>query len=231
MPTTPNAAAVPALAETETWIFDLDNTLYPVTERLLGDIDRHIGAFVSEFLGVDLVEARRIQKEYFREYGLTLRGLMVRHGLDPARYFDHMERTDLYDIAPDPELARAIAALGGRRIVYTNSSARHTGMVLERLGMAELFESVFAIETADYLPKPHREALEGLCRRFGLAPERTVMVDDISRNLVPAAALGMTTVWLKTDAEWARDETRGEHVHHEIHDLLDFVDRVLTARR
>ena len=227
-----NSASGPApLIGVETWIFDLDNTLYPVTRELLADIDRHIGAFVADFLGVDLEEARRIQKGYFREYGLTLKGLMVRHGLDPARYFDHMNREDLYDMRPAPELARVIAKLGGRRFVYTNSSARHTEMVLERLGMVGLFEAVFDIAAADYIPKPFPEALDVLCRQFGIEPARACMVDDIARNLAPADALGMTTVWLETDAEWAKGDPPGPHVHHTTRDLLALLRGVLDARR
>jgi putative hydrolase of the HAD superfamily len=215
----------------ETWIFDLDNTLYPVTKTLLADIDRHIGVFVAEFLGVDLDEARRIQKAYFRQYGLTLKGLMVEHGLEPARYFDHMNREDLYDMKPDPELARLIRALGGRAFVYTNSSARHTDMVLERLGMTELFDSVFDIAAADFLPKPFPEALEILTKRHDIDPAGACMVDDIARNLAPAAALGMTTVWLETDAEWADADPIGPHVHHATRDLASFLRGVPDARR
>ncbi len=223
-------ARPPGLDEVETWIFDLDNTLYPVTERLLADIDRHIGVFVAGFLGVDPTEARRIQKHYFREYGLTLRGLMVEHGLDPARYFDHMDRTDLADVAPAPELAAAIGRLSGRRIVYTNSSARHAELVLGRLGMGGLFEAVVDITACDYVPKPSLEAMREVCRRLVLAPGRAAMVDDIVRNLVPAHAVGMATVWLHTDAEWARDEVAGPHVHHVTRDLLQFIEGVTGAR-
>ena len=221
----------PALNAVETWLFDLDNTLYPVTKKLLADIDRHIGVFVAEFLGVDAEEARRIQKAYFRQYGLTLKGLMVEHGLDPARYFDHMNREDLYDMNPDPELARLIRALGGRAFVYTNSSARHTEMVLGRLGMGELFESVFDIAAADFMPKPFPEALEVLTKRHDIDPAMACMVDDIARNLAPAAALGMTTVWLETDAEWATADPIGPHVHHTTRDLAAFLRGVLDARR
>ncbi len=223
-------ASPPALHEVETWIFDLDNTLYPVTERLLADIDRHIGVFVAGFLGVDPTEARRIQKHYFREYGLTLRGLMVEHGLDPARYFDHMDRTDLADVAPAPELAAALGRLPGRRIVYTNSSARHAELVLGRLGMQGVFEAVVDITACDYVPKPSIEPMREMCRRLALAPTRAAMVDDIVRNLVPAEALGMATVWMHTDAEWARDETAGPHVHHVTRDLLGFLEGVVAGR-
>lgn len=218
------------LNHVETWIFDLDNTLYPVTKKLLADIDRHIGAFVADFLGVDREEARRIQKQYFRDYGLTLKGLMVEHGLDPARYFDHMNRDDLYDMTPAPELASAIARLPGRKLIYTNASAGHTSMVLERLGMAHAFEAVFDITAADYVPKPHPESLEVLCGRYGVAPPHACMVDDIARNLAPAAALGMATVWLETDAEWATYDPPGPHVQHTTRDLLAFLRAVLDAR-
>ncbi len=217
----------PALDAVETWVFDLDNTLYPVTERLLADIDRHIGVFVAGFLGVDPTEARRIQKHYFREYGLTLRGLMVEHGLDPARYFDHMDRTDLADVAPAPDLAATLRRLPGRRIVYTNSSARHAELVLGRLGMEGVFEAVVDITACDYVPKPAIEPMREMCRRLGFEAGRAAMVDDIVRNLVPAASLGMATVWLHTDAEWARDETAGPHVHHVTRDLLEFLEELV----
>jgi putative hydrolase of the HAD superfamily len=133
-------------------------------------------------------------------------------------------------MAPAPDLSRAIAALGGRRLVYTNSSALHTEMVLGRLGMRDLFEAVHDIAAAEYVPKPFPESLDALCRRYDVDPARAVMVDDISRNLAPAAARGMATVWLETDAEWATADPLGPHVHHVTRDLLAFVKGVLDAR-
>lgn len=211
------------------WVFDLDNTLYPVTERLLGDIDRHITRFIADFLHMDETAARILQKDYFREYGLTLRGLMINHGLDPARYFDHMERSDLVDVDPDPALAGAIAGLRGRKFVYTNSSAGHTAMVLERLGMESTFDGVFDITAADYVPKPAIESYRSLCRRFQIEPTSAIMIDDIVRNLAPAATLGMKTVWMKTGAEWARDDEPDEHVHFVTDDLHAWLEQVAPA--
>ena len=208
------------LGEIETWIFDLDNTLYPVTARLLRQIDRHMGAFVANFLNVDLTEARRIQKTYFRKYGLTLRGLMIHHGLDPVRYYDEMTPMDLNEVDPNPELAEAIRAMKGHKIVYTNASAHHAEMVLKRIGMADAFEAVFDIGAARYIPKPAIESYRTLCERHGVNPARAAMIDDIARNLEPAHALGMTTVWMKTDAEWARGDAPAEHIHHVTDDLL-----------
>jgi putative hydrolase of the HAD superfamily len=211
------------LGEIETWVFDLDNTLYPVTERLLQQIDRHMGEFVASFLNVDTAKARRIQKMYFRKYGLTLRGLMIHHGLDPVRYYDEMTPMDLNEVEPNPVLAEAVRTLPGRKIVYTNASARHAQLVLDRLGMSDAFEAVFDIGAAEYIPKPAIESYRALCEQHAVDPARAAMIDDIARNLEPAFTLGMTTVWMKTDAEWARGDAPAEHIHHVTDDLLTWL--------
>ncbi len=231
-PRGPDGTTAPGrLNDVETWIFDLDNTLYPVTAKLLGDLDRHMGRFIADFLNVDRDEARRVQKTYFRQYGLTMRGLMIHHGLDPARFFERMQPMDLEDIDPDPALAEAIRRLEGRKFIYTNASIRHAAMVLERLGMAAVFDAIFDIAAADYVPKPSLDAYRALCRFHDIAPARAVMIDDIARNLVPAAEIGMTTVWLKTDAEWARSVADTGHIHHATSDLRAWLEEVPAAGR
>jgi putative hydrolase of the HAD superfamily len=208
------------------WVFDLDNTLYPVTKRLLEHIDRYMGGFVAKFLGVDADEAHRIQKQYFREYGLTLRGLMIHHDLDPAQYYDEMTPIDLDELDPNPALAQSIANLPGRKVIYTNASAQHAELVLERLGMAGLFEAIYDIEAANWVPKPAIESYRLLCERHDIDPMRAVMIDDIARNLEPAAELGMRTVWMKTGAEWARNTKAEAHIHHLTGDLKSWVDDI-----
>ena len=214
----------------ETWVFDHHNTLYPVTEQLLGHIDRHMGDFIANFLNIDREEARRVQKAYFRQYGLTLRGLMLHHGLDPVRYFEQMQPIDMSEVAPNPALADAIACLDGRKIIYTNASARHAEMVLNRLGMPGLFEAVYDIAAAGYIPKPAPEAYRTLCAVYDIDPAATVMIDAIARNLAPAAAIGMTPVWMKTDAEWARAIDGAEHIHHVTGDLLTWLEEVISQQ-
>jgi putative hydrolase of the HAD superfamily len=213
----------------ETWIFDLDNTLYHVSPEMHGEVDELLGSFVSRFLGVDRTEARRIQKAYFHEFGMTLCGLIERHGLDPEEYFEHMLRADLSAIGPDPELVAAIAALDGRKVVYSNAPSAHVRQVLEQIGLAPQIDAVHDIEAAGFTPKPARSAYEELCRRHDIAPERAVMVDDIPRNLEPAAEIGMTTVWKKTDAEWAVGADVSGYVHHVTDDLLAWL-RALPGR-
>lgn len=214
----------------ETWIFDLDNTLYSVSDEMHGQIDDLLGGFVAEFLKVDRVEARVIQKDYFREFGLTLRGLMVNHDLDPEIYFDYMTREELYDMEPDPVLSQAIAQLPGRKVVYTNAPGRHAELALSRLGMSDHFEAVYDIQAADFLPKPAIGAYSELCRLHDIDPAKAVMVDDIVGNLEPAAELGMTTVWMKTSAEWARNVEVADYVHHVTEDLAGWIHGLLPPR-
>jgi putative hydrolase of the HAD superfamily len=210
----------------DTWVFDLDNTLYPVTETLLRHIDEHMGKFVANFLNVDAIEARRVQKTYFKKYGLTLRGLMIHHGLDPARFFEEMTPMDLTQVDPNPALGEAIKRLPGRKIIYTNASAHHAQLVLDRLEMPDIFEAIYDIAAAEYLPKPAMEPYETLCSLYSIDPKRAIMIDDIARNLEPAAALGMTTVWMKTGAEWARDVAPEAHIDHVVGDILSWVREI-----
>jgi len=219
------------LGYTDTWVFDLDNTLYPVTETLLRHIDEHMGKFVANFLNVDATEARHVQKAYFRKYGLTLRGLMIHHGLDPARFFEEMTPMDLTQVDPNPALGKAIKQLPGRKIIYTNASTHHAEMVLERLDMTDIFEAIYDIAAADYMPKPALEPYQVLCSLHAIDPTRAVMIDDISRNLEPAASLGMTTVWMKTGAEWARDVEPEAHIDHVTGDIMAWVQDVLSEAK
>ncbi len=210
-------------AHIRTWVFDLDNTLYPVTEKLLAQIDQHMGSFVANFLNVDAIEARRIQKTYFRKYGLTLRGLMLHHGLDPVRYYDEMTPLDLTQVDPHPALADALRGLRGRKVIYTNASAHHAELVLDRLGMVDVFDGIYDIAAAEYVPKPAIESYRILCEQHKIDPSHAAMIDDIARNLEPAATLGMTTVWMRTGAEWAQDVEPEAYIDHIIGDLLHWV--------
>ena len=212
-----------------TWIFDLDNTLYPVTKKLLTQIDQHMGNFVANFLNVDKEEARHIQKSYFRDYGLTLRGLMLHHGLDPSRYYDEMTPMDLTEVYPNPALADAIRQLPGRKLIYTNASTNHAEMVLDRLGMNNVFEGIFDIISAEYVPKPEIESYKLLCKLNDIDPTHAVMIDDIARNLEPAAALGMTTVWIQTNVDWAQNIELEPFINHVIEDILDWARNITVT--
>ncbi len=196
----PQGAAVagrgPALdpAEVRDWIFDLDNTLYPAACQLFVQVDARINSFIQDYLALDPGAARALQRRYFEAHGSSLAGLMLHHGLDPAEYLAFVHEIDLGVLLPSPELDAALAALPGRKLIYTNGSTRHAERVLARLGIAGHFAEIFDIAAADYRPKPRAEPMSALVERHGIAPRSAVFVEDLARNLAPAAALGMTTV-------------------------------------
>jgi putative hydrolase of the HAD superfamily len=215
------------------WLFDLDNTLYPPSCRLFDQVDRRMGEFVQHALGLDDPDdARRVQKQYLREHGTTLRGLMDRHGIAPQAYLDYVHAIDLSPVPPDPNLDGALDRLPGRKLIFTNGSVPHAEGILDRLGIARHFEAVFDIAAADYVPKPDRVAYERVVKRHALAPARTVFFDDMPRNLAPAAEMGMTTVWVVSDSEWARLGHTGDEpfIHHRTEDLAGWLAERTTAR-
>ena len=214
----------PGPGDAETWVFDLDNTLYRVPPPMYAELDRRMRGFVAQFLGVDGEAAYAIQKDYFRRYGLTLRGLMVNHGLDPRVYESHMGGgLDYSGLKPDGRLRDAIAALEGRKVIYTNAFASHARLVLDLLALADHFDAVYDIEAAGYRPKPAIESYRHLCALHDIDAARAVMVDDIPHNLEPAARMGMTTVWVRTGAAWDEDAAAGPHIHYQTHDIADWL--------
>ncbi|HEY6335186.1 MAG TPA: pyrimidine 5'-nucleotidase [Alphaproteobacteria bacterium] len=219
-----------ALHHVATWVFDLDNTLYPASCRLFDQVDRRIGAFIAEYFDVDPAAARTLQKRFFREYGTTLRGLMTEHGVDPYLYLDYVHQIDHSPIPPNPALDAALGRLEGRKIVFTNGSADHAAKVMARLGVARRFEAVFDVAAANFIPKPELACYRALLARHDIAPDAAAMLDDIPRNLEPAHALGMTTILVRTETEYGSAGEMGSHIHHHADDLVDFLERVLSER-
>ncbi len=207
----------------ETWVFDLDNTIYPARFNLFDQVDVRIGAFIARLLNLDAVAARRIQKQYFRDHGTTLRGLMLNHHVDPHEFLGFVHDIDVGRIPPDPDLDRNLERLAGRKVIFTNGSTGHAENVLARLGVAERFCGIFAITDADFVPKPEAASYAALIERFRIDPRGAAMVEDIARNLAPAAALGMTTVWVRTDNAWGAEGSEKDYIHHVIDDVASWL--------
>ena len=208
----------------ETWLFDLDNTLYPPTLGLLDQVDRLMTAFIVQALGVGCERADFLRRHYWQAHGATLTGLVAEHGVDPDDFLSACHRLDLSDLTPDARLGRAIAALPGRRIIHTNAPRHHAERVLETLGLGDHFEQVIALEDTGYTPKPAAEAHAVAVDLGGCTPDATAMIDDTAHNLHHPAAMGMTTIWLSHDP----GPPRPDHVHHEINDLAGFLERFAT---
>lgn len=201
----------------ETWVFDLDNTLYPPAMRLFDQIEVRMTAWVMEAVGVDHAEADRLRHDYWRRYGTTLAGLMQEHGVDPGPYLTHVHDIDFGVLSPDPDLAARIADLPGRRIVYTNGSAPYARRVIEARGLENLFDAVYGVEHAGFRPKPERAAFETVFAADGLDPARAAMFEDDPRNLAAPHEMGMRTVHV------APDPAPADHIHHHTDDLAAFL--------
>jgi putative hydrolase of the HAD superfamily len=208
------------LRHVDTWIFDLDNTLYPMGGAVQAQMDDRITAYVRRETGLDDADAFALQKRYLREHGTTLAGLMAHHGVDPYGFLDEVHDVSLDTVEPDARLAAALARLPGRRLVFTNASAGHAERVLARLGLAELFEHVFHLEAAALTPKPQARAYEALIAAHGVTPRTSAFFEDTERNLEPAAGYGMTTVLVGPHAA----ASTADFVHHRTEDLAGFLD-------
>ena len=207
------------------WIFDLDNTLYPPSTRLFDQIDVRMGEFIQNLLGCDAVEARRVQKLYFHDHGTTLSGLMHYHAIDPHEFLDFVHDIDMTPLAAAPPLADRLAALPGRKLVFTNGDDAYAARVLAGLGLSESFDGIWDIHAMNYRPKPEASAYTGLIEAFAIRPETAVFVEDMARNLAPAKALGMQTVWIDLATEWG-DRAKDDAA---IDLVIDDIDRWLAS--
>ena len=210
----------PAFAHVDTWVFDLDNTLYPPSARLFDQIEVRMTQYVMDALGVDKAEADRLRVHYWRTHGTTLAGLMREHDIDPAPYLTDVHDISLHPLEPDPVLANHIGALPGRRIVYTNGCGPYAERVLAARGLDGLFDAVYGVEHADFHPKPDHRAFTTVFASDGLEPTRAAMFEDEPRNLAAPHALGMRTVHVADASEPA------DHIHHHTTDLTHFLTRV-----
>ena len=210
----------------DTWVFDLDNTLYCASTNLFGQIDVRMKSFIADFLNLHPDEAFKLQKQYFREYGTTLRGLMDRHGVNPRDFLDHVHDIDVSVVEANPALDQALESLPGRKIIFTNADTGHAERVMDRLGVRHHFEGVFDIFASNFVPKPEPVVYRALVEYYDLTPETCIMFEDMARNLKPAAEMGMTTVWVHTDNDWGQESSDGNHVHHSTDDLTGWLTAV-----
>jgi putative hydrolase of the HAD superfamily len=221
------------------WVFDLDNTLYPAECDLFAQIDERMTEFVGQYLKIDPLAAKAQQKHYYSTYGTTLNGMMREHNMPARAFLDYVHDLDYTPVVKAPALKAAIEALPGRKMVFTNGSRGHAERTLEALGLENVFHDLFDIEATNYLPKPRREAFDSVIDAHILTPAKSVMVEDLSRNLLTAHELGFSTVLVWSWKDWSHepdgarpagpvDETP-DHVHHSTDDLTAFLEAVVAA--
>ena len=213
--------------ETESWVFDLDNTLYPADSTVYDAIGTRMTQYVARVAGLDFVAAEKLQERYFFEYGATVVGLMRHHEIDAAHFMHDVHDVDLSIVPPDLDLNALIAALPGRKFVFTNGGAEYARRMLKQLRLEAHFDAVVDIETTGLIPKPQPEAYRHLVEFCAIDPHRAVLIEDTLRNLEPAAALGFETVLVGA----VHPDPKPAYLHHTAHDLKSFLRSCLQIDR
>jgi putative hydrolase of the HAD superfamily len=217
----------PRFSHIRDWIFDLDNCLYPASSGLFALIDERMGAYIERLLGCGAEEAKRVQKQHFHTHGTTLAGLMKEHGIDPHDFLEKVHDIPLDRVQCDERLGRLLPRLLGRRFVFTNGDAPYARRVLEAIGVHSHFDDLHDIHASSYRPKPDPHGYELLCERFGIDPKRALLADDMVKNLGPAKALGMTTVWVDNGSEQAGRDYDETIVDVRVSDVGEWLEAIL----
>jgi putative hydrolase of the HAD superfamily len=219
-----------AFAHIDTWIFDLDLTLYTPEANIMAQVRDRIALFVQDYFKVEANEAHDIRHRYWRKYGTTLGGLMAEHAVDPHGYLDFVHDVDLSLLRPCENLRSHISALPGRKLIFTNADLPYAERVLAARGLGDLFEDIFDIHRMRHLPKPDPASYDALCRELAVNPAGALFIEDSAHNLVPAKALGMTTIWVKHGGETDSGD-HAIHIDHEITDLTDWLAGLHSLER
>jgi putative hydrolase of the HAD superfamily len=220
-------------AQVDTWVFDLDNTLYPHHVNLWQQVDERIRDYIARYLKLTREDAFQLQKDYYKRYGTTLRGLMTEHGMTPDQFLDYVHEIDYSPLVPDPALGSAIRKLCGRKLILTNGTRRHVDAVLARLGLEQHFDDVFDIMAAELEPKPSERTYTRFLMAHGVEPTRSAMFEDLARNLAVPHAIGMTTVLVVPHhtrevlrEDWELEGRDAAHVDHVTDDLVAFIETI-----
>ena len=221
------ARLVPQLRHVDDWIFDLDNCLYPASTRLFALIDQRMGAYIQRLLDCDAEEARRVQKEHFHAHGTTLAGLMRCQEVDPHDFLADVHSIPLDRVQRDDRLGAALGRLPGRKFIFTNGDEPYARRVLEAIGVHDRFEELHDIHASSYRPKPDPYGYELLCRRFGIDPDKALLVDDMAQNLRPAKKLGMTTVWVDNGSERGSHTADDSFIDYRIEEVGEWLETIL----
>ncbi|MEO0327568.1 MAG: pyrimidine 5'-nucleotidase [Pseudomonadota bacterium] len=227
--------AMKEFSSVDTWVFDLDNTLYPRHCDLFSQIDILMTGYVANLTGLDRVEARKLQKELYRDYGTTLRGLMDTRGIDPHDFLSVVHNIDYSPLPKNPELNEILSDLPGRRLIYTNGSVKHAEDTLDAMGIDKRqFDGIFDIVASDFEPKPHKDPFEKFLDSYSVDPNKSAMFEDLPRNLEPAKEFGMVTVLITPQSsgdfrveEWESAGNLSLHIDHSTDDLDKFLSNVL----
>jgi len=211
------------------WIFDLDNTLYSGKTKVFEQVDKRMSKYISDKLNISVEEAKKIQKNYFHKYNTTLNGMIKNHKIDPDEFLEFVHDINIDFLQKNPVLGKEIEKLDGKKIIFTNGSRKHALNVSKQIGIDQLFDDIFDIVDAEFIPKPLLEPYKKLVEKHKIDPKLCVLVEDIARNLKPAYEMGMKTVWIENDEPWASKFSDSEFVNYRTNNLSEFLKKINLA--
>lgn len=208
----------------QTILFDLDDTLYPRSAGVLGQVRELILRYIRTRLDLAPDEAEALRRHYLQAYGTTMRGLQIHHQIDADEFLDYVHDIPLDNyLQSNPALDRALASLPQRKVVFTNASREHAERVLDTLGVRHHFERIVDVRDLDFESKPQSTAYRRICQLLDLRPEECALVEDNVRNLRPAKELGMTTVLVGEHGE--ADGAVVDYAVARIEEIADVLNR------
>lgn len=188
------ASARDSFAHVDTWVFDLDDTLYPRSVDLHGQMRDRVVTFIAKHMKIDGTAAEAVHHNYYERFGSTLQAMVQLHGVSPNAFLDFVHQIDLSVLVHNEDLIGALGALPGRRIIFTNAPRGHATSALKAMGMADQFEAIASIEDSAFIGKPNQSAFSGFFEAHGVDPKTAAMFEDRPGNLVVPHQLGMKTV-------------------------------------
>ena len=208
------------------WIFDLDNTLYSGKTKVFEQVDKKMSKYISEKLNISIIEAKKIQKNYFHEYNTTLNGMIKNHTIDANEFLDFVHDINIDFLKKDLKLSDELQKLVGKKIIFTNGSKKHAINVTQKIGIEQHFDGIFDIVDSEFVPKPSIVPYKKLVEKHKIVPNLCVFVEDIARNLKPAYEMGMKTVWIENDEPWAKKFSDSNFINYKTNNLSEFLKKI-----
>jgi len=208
------------------WIFDLDNTLYSGKTKVFEQINKRMSKYISEKLNVSVEQAKKIQKKYFYEYNTTLNGMIKNHKIDANEFLEFVHDINIDFVKEDPELKKELKLLEGKKFIFTNGSKKHARNVTKKIGINQYFDDIFDIIDSNFVPKPAMEPYKKLVEKHKIDPNLCVLIEDIARNLKPAYAMGMKTIWIENDEPLAAKFSDSDFINYKTKNLTDFLKKI-----
>ena len=213
----------------QNWIFDLDNTMYDINLGLFKKISNRITDFIMSKYSLDIDQAKKIQKEYYLKYGLTLRGLIVEKKLEPEEFLDYVHDVEHPELKKNDQLISKIRILEGKKIIFTNATSKHAKKILKILELEHDFDQIIDIKDLEYIPKPDKRSYKKLLECLNLNKEnldKTIFFEDTVKNLIPAKELGITTVWIKNSMNEKDFIKNCNFIDYSFNNLNEFLDTI-----